>query len=641
MIQIIGPQFSQWDVGRSVKVTDSEATHIHFANQGDSKAVIIEITEGSAKIPDFLLQTGKTLVAYAVLDGVTLESKSFPVRKRERPENYVYEDDKRNYIYELITDAQEATNAANEAAGVATQAAQDAGNSSGIALDSADRANKAAEDAEKASASANKAATLVTQTAISLMVVGKAMGASIYLDDAIAQPLVSCKIFGKTTQDGTPTPDAPVDLVSVGDSGSIGVSVEGKNLLDLSNFTDRKVAGVTIANNRNGSITLVSDGTYDGYYNGSVLVSVPSGRYKFVEPSSSRAAFVRLFPKGETTYKQYNSGVEFEFDNSTHEMRFLVQYDPGMVANITLWPMICLASETDATYEPHKGQKLTISTPNGLPGIPVTSGGNYTDANGRRWICDEIDFDKGVYVQRIGVKQYNNANSWGAAFNIGDRVLNDRFRVALDEVPLPFAGMSNMHSIVENWGVSEGSIGFNGSDIYVYARFPGIATREQLGELFSVTPLVIAYGKTTPIETPLSEEELAAYAALHTYKDHTTVFNDAGAYMELEYVMDAKKYIDNLVISGGGSVAKLTSVTLLASSWTGSNSLYSQVVSIPGITEYSKVDLLPSVEQLAVFHNKDVAFVTENEDGVVTVYAIGDKPLLDYTMQAQITEVLV
>ena len=87
--------------------------------------------------------------------------------------------------------------------------------------------------------------------------------------------------------------------------------------------------------------------------------------------------------------------------------------------------------------------------------------------------------------------------------------------------------------------------------------------------------------------------------------------------------------------------AKIASVTLLASAWTGSDNLHSQVVSIDGVTQYSKIDLLPSVEQLAIFHNKDVAFVTENEDGVVTVYAIGDKPTLDYTMQVSITEVAV
>lgn len=87
---------------------------------------------------------------------------------------------------------------------------------------------------------------------------------------------------------------------------------------------------------------------------------------------------------------------------------------------------------------------------------------------------------------------------------------------------------------------------------------------------------------------------------------------------------------------------RVASVTILASKWSDvAEGLYAQVVAIDGVTEYSKVDLMPSVEQLAIFHNKDVAFVTENEDGVVTVYAIGTKPILDYTMQVSITEVAV
>ena len=60
---------------------------------------------------------------------------------------------------------------------------------------------------------------------------------------------------------------------------------------------------------------------------------------------------------------------------------------------------------------------------------------------------------------------------------------------------------------------------------------------------------------------------------------------------------------------------------------------------IPGVTEYSKVDITPSAEQLAVFRNMDLALVAENEGGVVTVYAIGQKLTNDYTMQVLITEV--
>ena len=53
------------------------------------------------------------------------------------------------------------------------------------------------------------------------------------------------------------------------------------------------------------------------------------------------------------------------------------------------------------------------------------------------------------------------------------------------------------------------------------------------------------------------------------------------------------------------------------------------------------MDLTPDVEQLAVFYEKDLCFVTENEGGVVTVYAIGQKPANDYTIQVTITEVAV
>ena len=91
----------------------------------------------------------------------------------------------------------------------------------------------------------------------------------------------------------------------------------------------------------------------------------------------------------------------------------------------------------------------------------------------------------------------------------------------------------------------------------------------------------------------------------------------------------------------GGSFARIAEVTILADKWVGEQSPYSQVVQIADVTENSQVNLTPSVEQLAIFHNKDLAFVTENEGGIVTVYAIGDKPQNDYTIQATITEVYV
>ena len=87
------------------------------------------------------------------------------------------------------------------------------------------------------------------------------------------------------------------------------------------------------------------------------------------------------------------------------------------------------------------------------------------------------------------------------------------------------------------------------------------------------------------------------------------------------------------------SSAWIAEVSLPATAWEGSDRLWHQVVTIDGTTEYSQVDLTPSAEQLTVFHEKDIAFTTENEDGIVTVFAIGDKPSNDYVIQATITEV--
>lgn len=93
--------------------------------------------------------------------------------------------------------------------------------------------------------------------------------------------------------------------------------------------------------------------------------------------------------------------------------------------------------------------------------------------------------------------------------------------------------------------------------------------------------------------------------------------------------------------SGGSaySMPRIGWVELPADAWESDGHLHSQVVEVEGVTENSQVDLTPSVEQLAIFYEKDLTFVTENDGGVVTVYAIGQKPTNDYTIQVTITEV--
>lgn len=90
------------------------------------------------------------------------------------------------------------------------------------------------------------------------------------------------------------------------------------------------------------------------------------------------------------------------------------------------------------------------------------------------------------------------------------------------------------------------------------------------------------------------------------------------------------------------SLTRATSITLYPDNWEqDSDDRWYQTPEISGvvISNKDKVDLQPSPEQLCVFYEKGIAFVTKNNDGVVSVYCIGQVPQNEYTIQATVTEV--
>ena len=81
----------------------------------------------------------------------------------------------------------------------------------------------------------------------------------------------------------------------------------------------------------------------------------------------------------------------------------------------------------------------------------------------------------------------------------------------------------------------------------------------------------------------------------------------------------------------------------LSTQWdvTEDNRYFQEVtVSNATITQTSKVDLQPTSEQLNVFHEKDLAFVTENKDGVINVYCVGQVPQNEYDIPVTVTEIV-
>jgi hypothetical protein len=269
---------------------------------------------------------------------------------------------------------------------------------------------------------AGDAIRAVTNTANTLsaranVLSGSVSGASITATDSFAAPFVGLRVCGKSTQDGTPLPTAPVPIVSAGNGGTVVVTV--------------------------------SDGA-------------------------------------------------------------------------------------------NNSQTLTLQTPNALPGIPVTSGGNYTDENGQQWVCDEVDLARGVRVQRITKIKVTSSLNWQTS---GQKV--DRYFAW-------FAGTSATNVLCTHFSTTVGSEAVGGAIAnqnnligFAYAQ-KGTSTLDEFKAFLDAKEVYVWTSLATPVETALSAAEIAAYKALTTYAPTTTISVTDGAGAEMKYQRDVNIVIKNL-----------------------------------------------------------------------------------------------
>lgn len=254
-------------------------------------------------------------------------------------------------------------------------------------------------------------------------IVCSATGENITITDSSDQELCGLKIFGKSTQNGTPTPSAPVPIESVGDKGNVNV-----------NFT----------------------------------------------------------------------------------------------------------------AEGKQEQTVTIATPNGLPGVPTTSGGNYTDDYGQQWVCDEIDLARGMYLRRVEKRVLNGSESWkqGGSYcliTIGDRGTYVEKAILCDKFVL-----GDIRSPTTDIGITvQKSSAYSADVISIRTGLISDGNPVALKAWLADNNLTVYCALAEPIETPLSEDEMNAYRAVHTNKPNTVVSNDEGAGVEVFYAADTKTYIDN------------------------------------------------------------------------------------------------
>ena len=343
----------------------------------------------------------------------------------------------------------------------------------------------------------------------------------------------------------------------------------GAQLFDFANsFESYEVDGFVVKNNGDGSFDVI--GKAPGYLNiKTVVTELSPGTYYINNNSKNKQSsfvFQVIAYKGEERNFYYDQSFEVDGTETSIEINARIAGAINGV-NDTVYPMLN-AGSTALPFEPYTGgapspspdypqeiksvgdigtvnvtlsdggsqsQTLPVQTPNGLPGIPVSSDGNYTDANGQQWVCDEVDFKRGVYVSKTVIAQ--------------NLIFREKGNYPAGESRLFFASVDGVTSGSYDYNASPRELcnimpentnalntditGFYAAYDGIWARIQGVSDLVEFNEKMKDAIFLVI--RDIPVETPLSPSDLAAYAALRTYSPTTVVSNDAGAWMKLGY----------------------------------------------------------------------------------------------------------
>lgn len=335
----------------------------------------------------------------------------------------------------------------------------------------------------------------------------------------------------------SPSPDYPQEIQSAGDDGNVAISVTGKNLLDISKANVLSLETSLGCNimPKSGCIKIFGNTTRESYISFSPD-TIPIGKKVFLLLKTEGSSHLRLRiayqKESEKKVSYIYSGDEFLRENTSYKVLTIQLIAMSGEFNDEVYPMI--TTEKDTTFEPYKGERLlTFSTPNGLPGILVTSGGNYTDENGQQWICDEVNLERGVYVQRVKKSVIGDV-TWRMT-NANAHEFATEALINTGKSYFYANGLCDMYNVVvsnqKRYTDKSVILGIDGYQLFVCdSKF---STLDEIKEYFAEHPLTIMYVLATPIETPLSEADIAAYRALTTYKGTTILGSEC--YLKVKY----------------------------------------------------------------------------------------------------------
>ena len=411
--------------------------------------------------------------------------------------------------------------------------------------------------------------------------------------DSTEEKLQDLKVFGKSTQDGEPTPEAPQEIKSIGklnsDNGKYEVTMQvtGKNLLGGRYYYTSYANHIGyILYDKEPTFPYVTSSETQGV--GKVMPCRAGTTYTFsvTNPNDNFSIGIVEYASIEDANNHKN-----KIDNVIEERRnktsyiakkngILLCFLAGKWTDGTTTIHTCTDTEllqveygTEATtYEPHKEQSVKLSLSEQIRGIAdykdeVTKDGvvrNFKELafdgteNWETWGANNTEeghigffiytkmIDKqNIFEKEIICNMFKTVDSnyggrgVGICLYIDER---DRFN--------SYFSISLKNTMLEDVSTDEKAI-------QSFKKF--LAQKKEEGKQFKIIVRI-----SQVIKEELTEEVKQQLLNLHSNYPTTIISNDESAEMEVEYVADTKNYIDNklkeLVIANMQNTANLLSL---------------------------------------------------------------------------------
>ena len=366
---------------------------------------------------------------------------------------------------------------------------------------------------------------------------------SVVLTGSAAAPIQNIKLYGWSSQDGTPTLEKPVPIMSAGENGSIKITI--------SNESRTESQTLTIGMGPNKNLCQENQIAFDISQSITFAKPIPAGTFTIssvVESTDTDTTYsLMLFYYSDGTTKEVNINRSTGSERKSVTTEFLkevtkVRVYAGSSHNTSVGDTAIFtdfqieAGSVATSYVPYN--PLYINT-DALRGIPVKKNGNFTDPTGQQWVCDEIDFKRGKFIQRVAKIVYPDSPAFYETTAIGRYTWPNCSPIVCKN-----AEYDSMATFALYYMWADKLVNGNSSMAVhmrsIYIRPSTTTTSDELNARFSeIASSGLFYTVAqleNPIETDLSPEIMEAFYALRSYYPTTVVANDANAYMWIQYL---------------------------------------------------------------------------------------------------------